>query len=122
MGEFMKNFSVKLLGKIWWWGDEYAETKITDAIYRKTEDEYAELVIDFTYEDCPYTTTLNSTDGMNFMGKFSVHDGIKKSYGEAECTLYENPEGYFLYGDKWREETLDLKWFAKLEKNEQSND
>lgn len=112
----MNNFPIKLSGKIWWLTDpkfNETETIIKEAIYSKSE-----LTIDFVYEGYKYTLKLMSSDGTNFAGKFSGRKEADLTEGTVECMLYENDEGYFLYGDTWREENYDMEWFAKLDRDD----
>lgn len=112
----MATYPINLSGLAWWWIDgdkEVYEGKITKAIFTSEND----LSIESECEGDIYNIKLKRVSNTEFEGGYFIGRNLNKKE-KIKCTLYENPEGCFLFG-VWTQDTYDYIWCAKLDRKSQ---
>lgn len=109
----MINPNVKLKGTTWWLWKEGGQNKLSKTdVSRAIFTSKDRLVFDFNYEGKEYTTELKRINSSEFKGVYTTRRGSDIA-GLAKALLYENADGYFLYGE-WFQDGYDHIWWIQL--------
>ena len=103
----------KLLGRTFFISEgEHIECNVKEAILRGESN----LVIEFVEEDWNYVVQLERIgNSPYFKGCYNCRkiNSNELDQGNVDITLYENKEGYLLYG-KWIELDSEFFWFVEF--------
>jgi hypothetical protein len=106
-------FPQKLSGHLNWTQQTSSSppgTPVLRAIFRTKNT----IVLNFEHSEWHYSGTLERTDRSRFSGVLNATHGSRQAVIDVHCSLFENEDGYFLFG-RWLEDGDEWTWWAAFE-------